>query len=599
MLVTVKQLWMLFSNSYRKQSLLLVILMTVAAVLEMVGIGFLLPVIGLMQKPELVETNRFLSILSEWMGKPTPQIFFIYLLVVLLAFFILKNVFLFLLAKFQFSFVSRVQALLSIKMLSAYLHRPYTFHLEVNTANLIRDVTTEVANVLNQIMIPMVALITECLVVTALFVLIVLIDPAVALFSFCFGGTVIFLFFFILRKRLAKIGIEIQFDSGKMIQYAQEGLGGIKEIKILGRERFFQNAFSKHVLSYTNNVKEVMVFNTIPRLVLDMLVIIIFVGILLILIKLGRTNDALPLMTVYAASAFRLLPGMNRIMGSLNAIKLGGASLAHVVKSLGEKDDYLPIGDNQKKAHSFRSHILVDDVSFRYKGNNTNAIKNISLQINKGDMVGFMGESGSGKTTLIDIILGLLNPVSGQVLVDGHDIRQNMGAWQRQIGYIPQTIYLTDDTLRRNIALGLPDENISDEKVWSALEVAQLANFVRTMHDGLDTIIGERGVRLSGGQRQRIGIARAMYYDPEILVLDEATSALDNETEKKMMQSICALHRIKTILIIAHRTSTLEFCDKTFVINHGTLEVSQCPPNKLNGTSIAKLSDTGYAMKNQ
>lgn len=572
MLGPAKLLWGILPSSHRKRSIALVAMMTVAAVLEMVGIGALLPIIGLIQRPELMESHGILSSLSLRMGSPSQRVFLIYLLLCLLAFFIFKNVFLFFFSRFQSRLVSSVHVMLSTKLLSSYLYRPYTFHLQVNTANLIRDVTIDVGNVLNQIMIPMVVWISECLVAAALFALIVSIDPVAALFSFGFGGAVLFLFFRVMRERLSRIGAQIQDDFGMMIQYAQEGLGGIKEIKILGRERFFLNAYSKHLLRYTSSIRDAMDFNAMPRLVLDMLVIILFIGVLLILMTLGRSDDALPLMTIYAASAFRLLPGMNRIMASMNALRLGGASLARVVASLGEDHKYPRTRHDQEATPRLRDCIQVDNVRFRYQDRAASAIAGISLQINRGEMVGFMGITGSGKTTLIDIILGLFEPVSGRVLVDGNDIHLNLGGWQRQIGYIPQSIYLTDDTLRRNVAFGVPDEDIDDERVWRALDAAQLADFVRSLPGGMETVIGERGARLSGGQRQRVGMARAMYYDPEVLVLDEATSALDGETEKKMMQAISALHRLKTILIIAHRPSTLEFCDRVFVINHGRLE---------------------------
>lgn len=568
-----KQLISIIPPNQRGQYLFLVGLMGMSALLEMLGIGLLLPVIKFMQDPNFIRDNGFLSKLLNFIEGSNQQIIFIYMLLVLLIFFISKNIVLFMVARYEFNIISNFHKSLAIKMFSNYLYRPYTFHLEINTASLIRDVTTECANVLNQIMIPLAILMAELMVVAALFVLIVLIDPMVAFLTFILSGIVILTFFKSLRSQMSRVGHEMQVDSGKIVQYAQEGLGAIKEVKILGRELFFEKSFAKNVVKYTTNVKNIMVAGTIPRLVLDMLVVLIFISVLLVFIKLERVNDVLPIMMVYAAATFRLLPGINRIMGSLNAIKLGGASLNHVANSCIDDNTYKSGINVDHATEILKESIVFKDVSFGYQQGGEKVLKDISLQINKGEIIGFIGESGSGKTTLIDILLGLLPPSRGEVLIDGRDVWCNLSSWQRQIGYIPQSIYLTDDTLRRNIALGLFDEDVNEDSIWKSLEVAQLSSFVKKLPNGLDTIIGERGARLSGGQRQRIGIARAMYHNPEILILDEATSALDGDTEERIMKSIYRLRGLKTILIIAHRVSTLKICDRLYVIENGTSHI--------------------------
>jgi ABC-type multidrug transport system fused ATPase/permease subunit len=573
MSIFLKKIWGLFSSRGRKQLLLLAVMMTVAAGLEMVGIGALLPIIGIMQRPDLIQTNRFLSGLSELLGNPSQQNFFIILLVFLLLLFMAKNVFVLFLSAFQFKFFAKEQAALSTKLLSSYLGRPYTFHLQANSAQLLRTVTTDVGNVYYLSMTPLMGLISESLVTFAVFILIVAIDPAAAIFSLCIGGVMLICFYRLLRGRMARIGRDIQTSGGKMMQYAQEGLGGIKEIKVLSREVYFQAAFSKQIGKYTDGMKKSNVINALPRLVLETLFILIFVGVLLILTLGGRLENALPLMAVYAASAFRLIPSLNKVMNAMSLINMGRASIDTVIEDLSKIADGTRL-ETKCVELSFQNSIVLECLRYRYPNAENDAIRQISLTIQRGEMVGFMGKSGSGKTTLIDIILGLLTPSSGSVMVDGQDIQQCLNIWQRKIGYIPQTIYLTDDTLRRNIALGLSDDEIVEKNLWRALDASQLSDFVRLLPDGLDTVVGERGVRLSGGQRQRIGIARAMYYNPEVLILDEATSALDTETEKEIVKTVRSLQGSKTILIIAHRLTTVEGCDRIFYLRDGALYLS-------------------------
>lgn len=411
--IELKQLISIIPPNQRGQYLFLVALMVMSAILEMLGIGLLLPVIKYMQNPSFILDNRFLSKIIILTESSNQQSVFIYMLLGLLLFFLLKNVVLFMVARYEFNIISNFHKSLAIKMFSSYLYRPYAFYLEINTSNLIRDVTTECANVLNQIMIPLAILISELMVVAALFVLIVLIDPMVAFSTFIISGLAIIVFFKSLRSQMSRVGHEMQIDSGKIVQYAQEGLGAIKEVKILGRELFFEKSYAKNVVRYTTNVKNIMVAGAIPRLVLDMLVVVIFISVLFIFIKLERVNDVLPIMMVYAAATFRLLPGVNRIMGSLNAIKLGSASLNHVANSCNEDITYKPGINIEQSKGVLKGAIDFRDVSFGYQHGGTKILKGVSLKINKGEVIGFIGESGAGKTTLIDILLGSTHSLWG------------------------------------------------------------------------------------------------------------------------------------------------------------------------------------------
>jgi ATP-binding cassette subfamily C protein len=568
MFQALRKLWALLPSKQRRQFVLIVGMMALAAAMEMVGIGALLPIIGVMQSPGLIVSNKALASLSVWMGSPSSQSFFVVLLAGLLCFFLLKNLFLVYLDLANYRYLTGVQARLSKDLLRSYLRQPYAFHLQTNTAHLIRNVTTEITSLFNYTLVPIGTLMSECLVVSALFVLVLLVDARIAFALSFIGGVVVLAFYRFFRRRMYQIGKNLQASSGSIIQQAQEGLGGIKEIQVMGREAFFERAFSRGVDANARALRRALVIHNFPIHFLETLFVAIFVGMLVYSSYQSRSAELIPLMGVYAAATFRLIPSLNRIMTAFNRLKHGSSSLKLVVGEL-ESSQTPPLVTTPMP--SLADRIDVENVHYRYPEAETEALKGISLQIARGEMVGFVGRSGSGKTSLVDCILGLLTPTQGSIRADGVDIQDDLRGWRRQIGYIPQDIYLTDDSLRRNIALGLDDEQIDDARVWAALEAAQMADFVRELPASLETSIGERGVRLSGGQRQRIGIARAMYCAPAVLVLDEATSALDHETERAIVRTVSGLKGSRTIIVIAHRLTTIEDCDRVLMLDQGLL----------------------------
>jgi len=382
-----------------------------------------------------------------------------------------------------------------------------------------------------------------------------------------------------MRARVVRWGESRQKHDVLRLQHLQQGLGGAKDVKLLGRESNFLDQFSVHTAQSARVGQFQATLQMLPRLWLELLAVMGLATLVISMLLQGREIATIvPTLGLFAAAAFRLMPSVNRVLAAAQVLRYN----LPVVNSLHEEMELVAPKQSVKgpmapAGPSFRSEIRLCAVRYTYPSASAAALKDLTLRIRKGESIGFVGPSGSGKSTLVDVILGLLTPDGGQVLVDEGDIQKNLRAWQDQIGYVPQTIYLTDDTLRRNVAFGLPDDQIDVAAVKRAIRAAQLDEFVAGLPKGLETLVGERGIRLSGGQRQRIGIARALYHDPAVLVLDEATSALDTATEHGVMQAVTALHGSKTILIVAHRLSTVAHCDRLYRIELGRITGESVP----------------------
>lgn len=571
-----QKLLSLLDAKQRRQAVTILLLMLFGMLLEMGGIGLVLPVIGLMTSPDLLGRlpggNSFLA----WLGFLDHKQLVIWGMVTLGVVYALKNAYLVVLAWAQARFVFRLHASLSQRLFARYLRQPYSFHLQHNSAQLIRNIVVEV-NLFTNALQAFMMLSTELLVLAGVTALLLYVEPGATLLVMGTLGTAAVVFYLLVRNRLGHWGKERQHFDGKRIQLVQEGLGSVKEIKLLGRESNFLeqyrrcNTINARVLQHQHFLQQ------IPRLWLEVLAVSGLVAVVLMLIAQGRAaTDFLPTIGLFGAAAFRLMPSINRCLTSLQSTRFANSAINTLHQELvvglekGGGNIDVPQGSAGTGAR-FTDRIELSDVYFEYPESEGPTLRDINLSIPRGASIGFIGESGAGKSTLVDVILGLLTPNSGSVMVDGVDIRNAMKDWQNQIGYVSQTIYLTDDTLRRNVAFGLVDADIDEAAVWRALRAAQLEDFVRQLPEGLDTVVGERGVRLSGGQRQRIGIARALYHDPSVLVLDEATSALDTDTESGVMEAIRAMHGEKTILIVTHRLSAVEYCDQVVRIERGNL----------------------------
>lgn len=565
---TVKQIWDLLQPAQRRSAAVLLCLMLVGMLLETLGIGLVIPAFAFMTHSDLVVTSG-----AAWVGQLSRSELVVIGMLVLVAVYALKALFLAFLFWRQMGFVYGLQAELSHRLFAGYLRQPYMFHLQRNSAELIRNAITETNLFTQTCLVAGIGLLTEMLVVIGISALLVLVAPLGALVVVGIVGTAAWGFNRVTHQRLLRWGAARQLHEGLRLQHLQEGLGGAKEVKLLGREQEFLAHYHQHNLGNAQVGQRYQTLQQFPRLGLELLAVCGLAALVIVMVAQNKPLDALlPTLGVFAAAAFRVLPSANRAMMAVQNVRyaLPAINVLHgelrVLKSAEE-----PAAARQLE---FREYLALDNVSFCYPSSNRPALQGISLTVLRGTTMGFIGESGAGKSTLVDIILGLLQPGGGAVRVDGVDIRTNLRGWQDRVGYVPQAIFLTDDTLRRNVAFGLADAQINEHSVWSAVRAAQLEEFINSLPQGLDTMVGERGVRLSGGQLQRIGIARALYHDPSVLVLDEATSSLDTQTERGVLDAVRKLHGEKTIIIVAHRMSTVEDCDQLFRLEDGRM-VSQ------------------------
>ena len=470
-------------------------------------------------------------------------------------------------------FAFGVQAQFSQRLFKVYLHQPYTFHLQRNSAQLIRNVINEVSMVTGNAILPGMILLTELLVLFGLCGMLLIVEPRGTLIVVSVLSIAAWVFHHFTHRHIEHWGLARQHHEGLRLQHLQQGLGGAKDVKLLGREANFLEQYRQHNAQSAHVGQMQSVLLQLPRLWLELLAVSGLAMLVISMLAQNRALDAvLPMLGLFAAAAFRLIPSASRILNAVQALRYG---LPMIDTLYTELNLGIPeVADASYLSAPFDVAIELRRVTYTYPDAAEPALKDTSLVITRGELVGFVGVSGAGKSTLVDILLGLLTPDEGEVRVDGKNIQENLRNWQDQIGYVPQSIYLTDDTLRRNVAFGLSDEHIDDFAVQRAIQAAQLTNFVASLPNGLATIVGERGVRLSGGQRQRIGIARALYHDPAVLLLDEATSSLDTVTEHDVMQAVTALHGSKTILIVAHRLSTIEHCDQVYQMKQGELTLA-------------------------
>jgi ABC-type multidrug transport system fused ATPase/permease subunit len=568
---TWRKAWSLLTRGQQSEAVFLVACMVFGAILETLGIGAVVPALMVMSSEDAVQSFPAAAAVLDRLGRPSHTTLVVAGLLGLLSIYAFKSLYLLWLAWRQSSFLTNVQRSVTQRLFDTYLVQPWSFHLQRNSADLVRNVTSEMGVFSNALVAIMNSGI-DLMMLVCVAGLLIFVQPVGALLVVATLGVSTWVLQRYTRPLLSRMG-RLRLDQSALRSlHLTQGLGGIKDIKVRNAESAFSRRFRQHDDAMMRAVHRQMFLTNIPRLWYELVAVSVICLLALAMLFQGIAPGIfVPTLGLFAAAAFRILPSVNRLTLAFQAFRYCGPSIETLHRELS-----LPAGvvDGGAERLQFRGGLELDGVSFAYPGSSDRVLRDVSLRIPRGSAVGFIGESGAGKSTLVDVLLGLLEPTAGRVLADEHDVAREPRPWQNIVGYVPQSIYLCDDSLRRNVAFGLDPAEIDDEAVRRAIRAAQLDDFVATLPEGLETVVGERGVRLSGGQRQRIGIARALYHDPDVLVLDEATSALDADTERGVMEAVDSLHGIKTLIIVAHRLSTVANCDVIHRMRGGRIVTS-------------------------
>lgn len=574
----VKKLSLLLNQRDRRQFWVLLAVLLIVALIEMIGIASILPFMAVVTNPDTIHSNQGLHFVYESLGFSSDQDFLIFLGLAVLSLLVIGNGSKALSTWLTLRFHNRLYYFLARRLLATYMNRPYQFFLGRNTSELGKNILGEIQVVIGGVLDPVTLIISSSLVCFSIMSLLVFVNPGVAAAIALVLGGAYGAIYLIARRKLSAVGEQQVQANLEKYKHATEALNGIKDLKVLGREITFLRRFGEAAERHADNNVIVGVISQLPRFALE---IIAFGGILLVVLYFVQqgeeASNMVPLLALYAFAGYRLMPTLQQLFASISKLRTSIPALDVVYNDFlsgrAAQDDAEEVlrQTTDSVALKFDDRIKMENIEFRYQESQRPALRSLNIEIRKNTSVGLVGPTGCGKTTTVDIILGLLAPSSGVLEIDGIEITEkNRRHWQQNIGYVPQHIYISDDTIARNIAFGVPDSDIDMKSIRRAAEIANLAEFVETdLADGYGTEIGERGVRLSGGQRQRIGIARAMYKDPSVLIMDEATSALDGITEESVMDAVNNLSRKKTVILIAHRLTTVMDCDEIFLLEAG------------------------------
>jgi len=572
------------SKEYAGNSLVyLFVLMMINSLFELISIILIIPIIGLVVDPNF---NLNHPQIFHLIKQSAEKIFFFSEIALekKILYFIISSFLVLMLNRFFFSiyFVWKKGQLkynltinLGKKIFSKYLNQPYTFHLINNSAKLIRNSTGEVTLFASNVEL-ILSIFTDLILISVLFLFLLFYDFKSTLIIFLLISLLGVFFLAITKKKISQLGIDRLTYNGKALQYAKEAFSGVKDILILGREIFFTKRFIKTLKIISNVEWKRKIYQFLPRQILELFVIILFLIFLSMSIYLDQPFEPLiETMALYLVAAIRIIPGANRLVVGIQSVKFNQPVLLLLQEdlSLENRRNYQKekLSNHKETQLSFEKNIKIEKINFSYNNSRDSVLENLNLEIKKGTFLGFKGKSGAGKSTLIDLIVGVLKPDSGKILVDKKDINLFDDNWQKKIGYVPQNVFLTDDTLKKNICFGIDDEDINDNLLQNSIKVSELNDLVDSLPNGLNTLVGEKGLQLSGGQRQRIGIARALYHDPEIIIFDESLNSVDLETENKIIHSIKKLKGKKTILLVSHRQSTLDNCEIIYNIENKTV----------------------------
>jgi len=580
MLPIIRYFYKLLSKNEKKKLYFLFAATLTMSFTEMVGIASIMPFMAVVSNPDVIRTNKWLQKTYEFFQFDNPHNFLFFLGTILFVLLICSNLLKALTVWSTLKYGNRFNYVLSRRLLAQYLSRPYSFFLSRNTSDMGKNVLAEVRGAIDGCFIAGMQVLSSGLVSLFVMGLLLAVEPLIALTIAVFLGGAYAGIFLLVRQRLTRISKEQVYAQTMRFKSATEALGGIKDIKILGRENQFLKKFVVHAKRHSLNTVAAGTISLLPKYALEALSLggILLITMYYIVAKNNSASQMVPLLAVYAFAGYRILPALQQIFAGIASVRLNLAALELLHRDLSDEkstDDPEYVLQNREVLQPvpFRSVLELKNVSFCYRAAQEPVVNEVNITIDRNTSIGLVGATGSGKTTLVDIILGLLPPTSGHMLVDGTEISgETLASWQRNFGYVPQQIYLCDDTITRNIAFGVPDEKIDMQAVIRAARIANLHGFVeKKLTNGYETIVGERGVRLSGGQRQRIGIARALYEDPAFLIMDEATNALDGITEEAVMEALGTLSGKKTIIMIAHRLTTVKYCDIIYIMEHGRI----------------------------
>lgn len=578
-LVSAKDVWnkmqYILSHKQKRQAILLLLMTIFGALLETLGVSIVVPLVQAFLAADELLRNSYIAPVATFFRIQTGNQLIIIMSAFVVLIYIFKNLYLIFLSYIRIKYASKVRRELSVRIMNSYMKRGYAFFLGVNTSDLLRGAGYDV-NGVYEVLYQTFRILSECLTALCLCIYIIYNDASMAAgLIFLLGislGTLLVVF----RKKMKGLGDAYRKCTVKTDKCLHEAYQGVKDVLVFGREHYFSKTYEK---LYSNQQK-VEIVKTVasesPAYFIEAVCVSGFIIVVCMKILFGTDSAAfLPKLITFAVAAFRILPSIGRISGSFNLLVYACPAMNATYRNLKEveSNEKLQTMENVGKQEvgelSFKNKIEIRNLSWHYPASDKLVLNNLNLKIDKGTSVAFIGQSGAGKSTLADILLGLLIPQSGNIMIDNKDISKNMNAWKKMIGYVPQTVFLRDDTVRNNIAFGLDEEEIDDDKIARALEQAQLTEVINELPEGVHTLMGERGIRFSGGQKQRVAIARALYNDPDILIMDEATAALDNDTEKAVMEAIDALHGKKTLIIVAHRLTTIRNCDKIYEIGQG------------------------------
>jgi len=543
---------------------------------ETLSIGLIVPILTLITQPDIAINHPIIhSLMIAIFGTHPHYIYIVYILLVFMVLQVTKSIFIAYLSFKQAQFAFNTQKYLSYKMFELYLNQPITFYLQRNSSEMVNNVITEVV-IFRDTLLLLLILVAELLVVLGMVLLALILEPVGTIFVFSFVIIIGSIYQFITKDFVSRQANIRQHNDALKILHLQQGLGSIKEIKVLGCENEFLNRFQIPNLKSANAGANYSAMANIPRLWMETLCVLTLSAVLVFLtIAKEDLAYAIPSMGLLLAIIFRLLPSSNRILGAIQGLRYGLPAINRLFSEISTNHKIKNINNKPRVRMDLLNEIIIDNVCFTYPGEKKEIVKNLSINVKKGEAVGIYGFSGSGKSTILDLLTGLLKPTSGKITVDGKNIQLNVRSWQDNISYIPQSIFLIDDSISKNIAFGINNNSINENKVLTCIRDAQLEDWVNSLNNKHNTIVGEDGSLMSGGQRQRIGIARALYKDKPILILDEATSSLDIKAEKEVMEVVNRLKGDKTIIIVAHRLSTLSICDRLFKYDNSGLHEVQ------------------------